>query len=152
MDTIRLQKRGNLRVDSPLYLKLGSSRGGGEWVLFSVTDRTSSFSCGFSFWIYWWSSTSPISNGISKRFKELELKKLTERVELFLSFKRFKTKLWRGSSPTCLWLLWIPSPGLTSSAPLFFLEVPLHGSPYIPLERSPLFSPCRALPPGSPLL
>ena len=105
MDTIWLQKRGNILIDPPLYLKLGSSRGGGEWVLFPLTGRTSSFSCESSLWIYWWSSTAPISNGISKRFKELELSKLTKKVELFLGFKRFKTELCWGSSPPWLWLL-----------------------------------------------
>jgi len=30
MDTIRLQKRENLLIDFPLYLKLGSSYGDGE--------------------------------------------------------------------------------------------------------------------------
>ena len=48
----------------------------------------------FLLWIlYWWSSTAPISNGISKRFKELELNKLTKRVELFSGYKSFEAEL-----------------------------------------------------------
>ena len=80
-------------VDSPLYLKLGSSCGGGSESCSPLTGRTSSFSCGSSLWIYCWSSTAPISNGISKRFKELELSKLTERVELFSGYKSFEAEL-----------------------------------------------------------
>ena len=51
----------------------------------------------FLLWIFsldlLWSSTSPISNGISKRFKELKLSKLTERVELFSGYKSFEDEL-----------------------------------------------------------
>ena len=62
----------------------------------------------------------------SQRDLKKEPNKLSERVELFLGFKRFKVKLWGGSSPLCLLdsftrtLLFNP-----------FLEVPLHGSPSI---------------------
>ena len=47
----------------------------------------------FLLWIYWWSSTAPISNKTSKRFKELELSKLTKRVELFSGYKSFEAEL-----------------------------------------------------------
>ena len=40
-----------------------------------------------------WSNTAPISNGISKRFKELELNNLTKRVELFSGYKSFEAEL-----------------------------------------------------------
>ena len=39
------------------------------------------------------SSTAPISNGISKRFKEFELSKLIKRVELFPGYKSFEAEL-----------------------------------------------------------
>ena len=121
-------KRGNLLIDSPLYLKLGSSCGGGEWILFSV-DRPNvkDFSCGSSLWINWWSSTAPISNEISKRFKELELNKLTERVEFFPGCKCFEAELCWGSSPPLPVASWIPLSGLSSSAILE--KIP---SPWVP--------------------
>ena len=60
--------------------------------MFSVDRPNVMISLESSLWIYWWSSTAPISNGISKRFKELELNKLTERVELFPGYKGFEAE------------------------------------------------------------
>jgi len=61
--------------------------------LFPVDRSNVRISWESSLWFYWWSSTAPISNGISKRFKELELNKLTKRVELFPSYKSFEVEL-----------------------------------------------------------
>ena len=60
--------------------------------MFPVDRPNVRISWEFFLWIYWWSSTAPISNGILKRFKELELSKLTKRVELFSGYKSFEAE------------------------------------------------------------